>query len=499
MTVREKTLTAETSNRYDASEKKNGLLSEDYIPKVMPRILGTWDMTTTFVVSTYLATCATTAVAGGSAALTYLLLVALIFFVPCLIATMQLGIMFPHEGALYNWTHKALGGYWSFFLGFCAWFPGVLISSSLADLLVTYVQSMHPGWLVASWQQGLAICGVLLLGGVICTQRFRSLQNIVNVLVCLMFIGSFILGISGVIWLMTGHPSATNFAHLADWTIRPSNFAIFGLVAFAYIGTEGPLNLAGEMRDRHVIKPHLLCGGLLIFSTYISNTFAVLVVQGQKAAYDPFALVSTVDIVLGRRMGDVVAVCFMGSFVATVLVYNYLYSRLLLVASVDRHLPLAIGRLNRHRVPANAIIFQTVLAIIVTVLIFIIAPFTASSTTQADLSVQVYNVSQAAAALIWAISAAFLFIDLLGCYVRDRVRFLRLRMFPLPVLWCSVVIGLLSCALIIIDTLLFSWTSSISNSQWWYLVGSLTLIFLLIAAVGSLVARGEADWQDFRR
>jgi glutamate:GABA antiporter len=496
MTLRAKTLTTEASNRYSASEKKSGLLSEEYIPKVMPRILSTWDMTTTFVVSTYLATCATTAVAGGPAALTYLLLVALIFFVPCLIATMQLGIMFPHEGALYNWTHKALGGYWSFFSGFCAWFPGVLISSSLADLLVTYIQSMHSGWLTASWQQGLTICGVLLLCGVACTQPFRSLQNIVNVLVCLMFVGSFILGISGVIWLMTGHPSATNFARFADWTIRPGNFAIFGLVAFAYIGTEGPLYLAGEMRDRHVIKPHLLCGALLIFSTYISNTFAVLVVQGQKAAYDPFSLVSTVDIVLGKRMGDVVAVCFIGSFIATVLLYNYLYSRLLLVASVDRHLPLAMGKLNEHRVPANAIVFQTVLAITVTVLIFVIAP---TSTTQADLSVQVYNVSQAAAALIWAISAAFMFIDLFGCYMRDRVRFLRLRMFPLPVIWCSSIVGLLSCILIVVDTLLFSWTSSISSSQWWYLVGSLTLIFLLIAAVGSLVARGEADWQNFRR
>jgi amino acid transporter len=498
MTSLEKMLTTEISNQYDTEEKKDSLLSEEYIPKVMPRILSSWDMTTTFVVSTYLATCATTAVAGGPSALTYLFLVALVFFVPCLIATMQLGSMFPHEGALYNWTHKALGGYWSFFSGFCAWFPGVLISSSLADLLVTFVQSMHPGWLVTSWQQGLVICGVLLLGGLICTQRFRSLQNIINVLVCLMFIGSFILGISGVVWLATGHPSATNFAHLSDWTIRPANFAIFGLVAFAYIGTEGPLNLAGEMRGRHVIKPHLLCGALLIFSTYVSNTFAVLVVQGQKAAYDPFALVSTVDMVLGKRFGDVAAVCFMASFIATVLVYNYLYARLLLVTSVDRHLPLAMGRLNKHRVPANAIIFQTVLAIIVTILIFIIAPFTATSTTQANLSVQVYNISQAAAALIWAISAAFLFIDLLGCHVRDRLSFMRLRMFPLPVLWFSIVVGLLSCALIIIDTLLFSWTSSINNNQWWYLVGSLTLIFLLIAAVGSLVARGEADWQEFR-
>src|SRR5690349_2147819 len=108
MALREKPLITENSHWYASSEKKGALVSEEYIPRVMPRILSSWDMTTTFVVSIYLATCATTAVAGGPSALTYLLLVALVFFVPCLIATLQLGSMFPHEGALYNWTHKAL-------------------------------------------------------------------------------------------------------------------------------------------------------------------------------------------------------------------------------------------------------------------------------------------------------------------------------------------------------------------------------------------------------
>ena len=99
------------------------LLSEEYVPKAMPRILGTWDMTTTFVVSIYLASGATTAALGGPSAITYLLLGAVTFFVPCLVATAQLGTLFPHEGSLYNWTHKAMGGRASFFVGFCAWFP----------------------------------------------------------------------------------------------------------------------------------------------------------------------------------------------------------------------------------------------------------------------------------------------------------------------------------------------------------------------------------------
>src|SRR6266699_2503662 len=130
------------------SSKQVPLASEEYVIKAMPHILGTFDMTTTFVVSIYLATCATTLAAAGPAGFTHLLLGAIVFFIPCLIATAQLGTMFPHEGALYNWSHKALGGYWSFFAGFCAWFPGVLIASSFADLIITYLQGMRRDWLV---------------------------------------------------------------------------------------------------------------------------------------------------------------------------------------------------------------------------------------------------------------------------------------------------------------------------------------------------------------
>src|SRR5690349_16348288 len=111
------------------------LPSEDYVPRTMPRILGTFDMTATFIVSIFLVTTATTAVIGGPAAITYLVVAGVGFFLPCILATVQLGLMFQYEGSLYSWTHHAIGGRSSFFAGFCSWFPGVLICASLADLL----------------------------------------------------------------------------------------------------------------------------------------------------------------------------------------------------------------------------------------------------------------------------------------------------------------------------------------------------------------------------
>lgn len=474
----------------------SNLRSEVFARVNMPPILGTWDMTTTFVVSTYLASCASTAAIGGPAALTYLFFVGLTFFIPCLIATAQLGHTYPHEGAIYNWTYRCIGGYWSFFAGFCAWFPGILISSSLAGLLVTYIaQPLYPQLLDHPWQQSIAISLVLIISGFIATRPLRLVKHVVNVLVVMMFLGTVLIGLACLIWLRQGHASATTFTHWSDWSFKPENFVMFGLLAFAYIGTEGPLNMAGEIKGHYVVTRHLKWGAILLFLTYLLNTLAILIVMGKQEAYDPFALVTTVHKVLGDEFAIVTSICLMCSFLATILVYTYLYARLLFVSGVDNRLPDSLGQLNNRQTPANAIILQTIIAVAFTLLIFNIAPFVVLTDRSRDFSTEIYHISQASAALVWTISSAFLFICLIASYIQNPHFFYSQRIFPMAIIWASVLIGILSCILTTVDTLLFSWTNLIPNNQWWYFVGGLTILFLAISALISIFAKSEVDWQ----
>lgn len=474
------------------------LPSETYIPRAMPRILGTWDMSAVFMLSIYLTTCATTAAAAGPAAITYFLLAVAVFFVPCLIATAQLGKMYPFEGALYNWTHRAMGGYWSFFSGFCAWFPCVLIQCSLANLLVSYIQSLFSVSLTEPWQHGLSISIILLLAGITACCRFRTVQNIVNVIACLLLISTCLIGTAGFLWWQTKQPVASAFGSWSAWNINIENFAMFGLLVFAFIGAEVPLNLAGELKSQKPIKRHLLIGGGLLFVMYLINTMVVLVVQGPAAADNNLAMVAIVETILGKPIAYITAIGLMSSLFATILIFNYLYARLLLVASIDHRLPKMIGKLNKNRVPANAIGFQVGLAIIFSLLIFVGAPMIAFNQPPKDFAKVVYSVSQAAASLVWTVSVIFLFIDVIACSIRDPQRFRKHLVVPKSVIWISTLLGLTSCVLTILDTLFFSWTTLIPNHRWWYLVGSLTLIFLIISAFSSMLARSEAAWEEMQ-
>src|SRR5258708_16665042 len=139
------------------------LPSEDYIGQAMPSLLRTWDMTALFIIILFFITNVPTAVAGGAAGLSLWIIGGICFFIPCAIATAQLGVMYPYEGSLYNLTHNAFRAFMSFFFVFFAWLPSSLLILATSDLAVSYIQALNQNWLVQTLQQGLAWTGIVSL------------------------------------------------------------------------------------------------------------------------------------------------------------------------------------------------------------------------------------------------------------------------------------------------------------------------------------------------
>ena len=477
------------------------LVSEEYATKTMPHVATTFDMTATFVLIIFFITNVASAIQAGAGTFVYWIIGGITFFIPCVIVTAQLGHMFPHEGSLYNWTHKAFGGYMSFFVAFCAWFPCILLMVTASDVVVGYIQGINPNWLVAPWQQGLVLMLLLAFSGFLAGQRFQTVLHIVRITLVVAFVAVLLVGFSGVAWIVQGHHIATSFKTASDWgfNLSPGSFyplALFGFITQAYLGIEVPLNMGAEVSERKVITKHLLWGTLLVFAGYFVTTFGVLIVQGTAQSGNIFAIVMVVDSALGKFIGSIVAILIMFNFVITPAVYNYAYARLLMVAGIDQNLPVSIARLNKNRVPINAITFQTIVAILFTAVIYIVMPIFASVNNAAVLNSDVYNVVISASTLVWAISTAFLFINLARFYFSHREEMLAKLIFPLPILWISIVLGTFTCFVSIVGTLVYSLIpQQIGNNQWWWIVGGITLMCLAVAAIGSMFANSEAQWQ----
>src|SRR5713101_7154021 len=180
------------------------MISERVAPGMLPRVLNSFDMTIIFVAIVLFIVNASAIQQAGQAAYTYWILGFLLFLIPGALVTAQLGQMFPQEGSLYVWTQKALGPFWGFFAGFCAWWPGVLVMVATSDLVVTLWQFIDPGALSKTWQQMIVILAVLWFSAALSSLRLRITQSYANFVVFFYGGAIFLIGLAGVLWLIGG-------------------------------------------------------------------------------------------------------------------------------------------------------------------------------------------------------------------------------------------------------------------------------------------------------
>jgi amino acid transporter len=483
----------------ELAEEQKSLPSEAYVPKAMPSILGTFDMTAICVLGIFYLINCSTAASGGATAYIYWIVGALTFFLPSIVATMQLGALLPHSGGIYNWTYHALGRYWSFLVGFCWWLPGPLLIVISSDAIVTYLNGLNSQWLAQPWQQGLAIIALLIFSALMSMWRLRTVQNVVNLGLCCSFLAVAIVGLAGIVWLLQGHSAATSFRRPGDWAINLGNIGLFGLINQAYGGAFMPLNLGGEVIRPRVINAALRWSALLVLVGYLVGTFSLLVIAGPTNGALPFAMISDVDQVFGKLVGNLTVIAMLFSLLCATIVYNYSFARVLFVGSVDQRLPVSLGRLNRNRMPANAVILQTVVCILFVIVLFMVVPYIGALGNPANLSIESYNITMASVGLLWITITIFLYVDLFFLYRRDRRAFLERRIVPLWLLWLCGIVGTLSSLATLLDSLFLSWIPQlIDNLHWFYSVGGLMLMWIIMGVMASMYASGQAGWQRLK-
>src|SRR5256714_744667 len=175
------------------------MISERIAPGMLPRVLNSTDMTIIFLAIVLFIVQASVIQPAGPAAYVYWVLGFLLFLIPGAFVTAQLGQMFPQEGSLYVWTQKALGPFWGFFAGFCAWWPGILVMVATGDAVVTLWQFVDTGGLPQAWEQGLVILAVLWVSAFMSMLRLRMTQTYTNWAVVFYGAGIFVIWLAGIL------------------------------------------------------------------------------------------------------------------------------------------------------------------------------------------------------------------------------------------------------------------------------------------------------------
>ena len=455
----------------DTTGDDRTMISEKIAPTLVGRVLNSFDLVVIFVALVLFVTNSATVQSAGSAAYVFWILGFLTFLIPGAFITAHLGRMFPEEGSLYVWTHKALGSFWGFFAGFAAWWPGVLVMILSGSLVVSLAQSINPTLFSRPWQAGLIVLAVLWFSCALGMLRFRMTQNYVNVQFVLYSFCLIMIGISAFVWLAGGHHAANSFALHGSSLTGWGQWTFFSTVILALLGIEVPLNMGVEIKSEKSIKRYLFWGCLVVMVAYLWTTYSNMVVVPVGKNNATYGMVQTVQMAISHTFGSWVAFILVLIFVSDTVVYNYSFARLMFVSGLERRLPHQFGRVNRNKVPALAVLAQTVIASIATAIIYFPVQSAGSNYAQ-----KVYLVLLAAVTVVWCTSMVLLFSDIFFVRRAFPEKFKEVQRTPWGLLAACGVVGVIADAAAVVLLFWAPWASFFTKGGWDLAVGAITVV-----------------------
>jgi L-asparagine transporter-like permease len=277
-----------------------------------------------------------------------------------------------------------------------------------------------------------------------------------------------------VVWLLKGNAAQNDFS--TNWNpLSYENVTVFAFAFLALLGIEVPLNMGAEVKSENSIRKYLLWGSLIVMVAYLATTWSTMVVIPLDEVNGVNDAIPTVGNAIAGWVGDIVGLILIWFFVSNTAIYNYTFARLLFVSGLEKRLPDAIGRVNRNKVPANAVLLQTIIASIPVVIIWFVFGL------GADIDPNVpYFALLASANIIWAISMVLLFADIFFVKRWFPERYEQVRRSPGGALKLCGVLGIASSVVAIWAT----WTNT------WYPPGFTTGEWRVWMVVIPLISAG---------
>ncbi len=296
-----------------------------------------------------------TAATAGAPALVMWVVAWLIFFVPLVLAVIELSSRYPQEGGLYVWVKQAFGEFGGFMAGWIYWssdlpyLPSILYFAAANALFLGGVHarelSASPGYFIVFSMLGLALGLVLNLVGVDIAKWLYNIGSLGTWVPALMLI------VAGTIaWWKFGSATPINLH-----TIRPStglkDLVFWATIVYAMSGAESASFMGDEIRDpRKTIPRGLLTAGVVITICYIAGTLCVLLalpkeqVNGLEGIMQ--AIVRSTERVGWGGLVPFAAVLLVLSSLGCVAAWLAAMSRIPFVAGIDRFLPPAFAKLH---------------------------------------------------------------------------------------------------------------------------------------------------------
>jgi basic amino acid/polyamine antiporter, APA family len=272
----------------------------------------------------------------------------------------ELALMFPRSSGEYNFLRRIYHPAFGFMAGFLSATVGFAAPTALAAMAFgVYFKSIMPG--IPPLLPGLAVVWIISLVHLRGMQYGSAFQNLWTALKLLLIVGFLAAG------LLFGTPQPISFAPSAsDINFMTSvPFAIsLVFVMYSYSGWNAATYIIGEIQEPNRSLPRaLFLGTLIVIGLYVGlNAVFLTVTPIQELAGQLDVAMIAGTYLFGEVGGRIVGMLICLGLVSSISAMMWIGPRVTMTMGEDMPLLRAFSRRSDKGVPANAIIFQLLIA-----------------------------------------------------------------------------------------------------------------------------------------
>jgi amino acid transporter len=372
------------------------MISEKKAPGLLDRILKGFDLTTLYFALIFGSYGAAQMTADGWAGIPMLLLAAVTFLLPTALGAYELGTLFPGEGGIYIWAHKALGPLHGFISGWLSWIPIFFLMPLGASTIVAHFQLFSGMPFSLGTTIALQVAIVIAIALISCLRLVFS-QRYINIM--------FFVSMATAVIVFACATSSGKHATPLDASVLDFNVlkhgAMYSAAILWLLGVEVPFNMGDEIKDtKKSAGIMLLYGTIALLIAYIigiAGVLLILPVAKINAITGVADAVKTVSPYLGLAVAGMVCFAVSSQDVA----YMNAYSRLLFVSGLDKRMPPVMSYQTSKKVPIAAILVQCIGGVLVVIFF----------STQQNLAAT-FQLYIASLIVVWVASLFYLLIAL---------------------------------------------------------------------------------------
>jgi basic amino acid/polyamine antiporter, APA family len=281
----------------------------------------------------------------------------------------ELGAAIPRSGGQYNFSHRAIGDYAGFIVGWSDWLSSCGTLAAVAIVIGEYSSKLFG--VLAGYEKSVAVgvivgFGILQWRGVrwgsraqLLTAAMKTIAFVILVIACFVLGGSSHRASLAV-------ETVTKLTLPSGWPLAVA--VMLGLQAVFYTidGWDGVIYFGEEVRDPGKDVPRAIFGSVFsIMGIYLLMNAAVLyVLPMSQIAGNNFSLGTAAEHIFGRYGDPIIRSIMVISLLSCINAVQLFCSRILYAMSVDGLFFRVFGRVNKGGTPELALLLSTIAGVI---------------------------------------------------------------------------------------------------------------------------------------